>query len=401
MKTLHKILCGFIILTFSNANSQDLKGIWFSSHVKELRSVSERVVISENEDVTIKLDSTETDTYYEEAYILLDFIDDKNVIVKRLGDGEIKCDYKVKNNKLKVKINNHSIKGQISDNSIFLIDKISKTIIRETYFERIVDSNIIDKTGLDSKSLINTNWLVKTDTSSLNYGFDFHFLDSAFVVINQDFGDNGYTNCGDRKIDWYKNHLFLGIIDRIELEIKVYHFYDRNINALIGNTYEYNFFSNEPPTLKNIELIKKELPDSIVLKSLEKDLIGKWIAINNPIRIDTSFQDFHNIDSLLNPKYEIDFNEDKTFRLTRSGTIVKQGEKIFLEDIPIGKWDIGKTGKYILLKHNDAWTEYVTINKLESDYLEIFCEIEEIYDEKFFRNETVKMVKISASEPQK
>ena len=86
-------------------------------------------------------------------------------------------------------------------------------------------------------------------------------MDSAEVIINQDYGDFGYTNWGEWKIDWYNNHLFLGVTDRNRLETKVYHFYDKNGNTLIGNTYEHYLFATEPPPLKDIKLIKQELLD--------------------------------------------------------------------------------------------------------------------------------------------
>lgn len=393
MKTLHCILLGLAILTFSKTNGQDLKGIWISTHDKELRTVNEREDLQDNEFVTIKLDSTEIDTFYYEAYMLLDFIDDKNVIVKGLGGRQEKCKYKLKNDNLKIKVKKYNLKGQISENSIVIVDKVSKVETRETFFERLNDSKIKDKIGLDSISFINSNWVVDTDTSSHNFGFNFHFLDSAIAIINQDYGDFGYTNWGEWKIDWYKNHLFLGVTDRNRLETKVYHFFDRTGNTLIGNTYEHYHFATEPPPLKDIRLIKQELLDSTQLKTLEADLIGKWLATNNPLSIDTSFQDLHKVDTILNQKFEIDFKNDNTFRLEKSGTIVKRTDKRYKQDTLTGYWEISQTGKYLVLKPVNSWFRYLTINKLESDYLEIFCEFEALYDEHMISNETIKMKK--------
>lgn len=393
MKTLHYLLLGLAILTFSKTNGQDFKGIWISTQKRELRPVNEREVLQDNEFVSIKLDSTEIDTYYYEAYMLLDFIDDENVIVKGLFDRQEKCKYAVENNNLEIKVKRYELKGQISENSIVLVDKNIKSVSKETFFERLNDSKIKDKTGLDSISFINSNWVVDTDTLSHNYGLNFHFLDSAIAIINQDYGDVGYTNWGEWKIDCYKNHLFLGVTDRNILEPKFYHFFDRAGNTLIGNTYEFYPFPTEPPQLKAIKLIKQELLDSTQLKTLEADLIGKWIATNNPLSIDTSFQDFYKVDTILNQKFEIVFNDDKTFRLEKSGTIVKRTDKIHKLDTLTGDWEISKTGKYIVIKPVNSWIRYLTIKKLESDYLEIFCEFEALYDEHMMSNKTIKMKK--------
>ena len=92
-------------------------------------------------------------------------------------------------------------------------------------------------------------------------------------------------------------------------------------------------------------------------------------------------------------KFEIDFNDNKTFRLEKSGTIVKRTDKIHKQDTLTGDWEISKTGKYIVLKPVNSWFRYLTINKLESDYLEIFFEFEALYDEHMISNETIEMKK--------
>lgn len=381
-----------LLITISivgETNAQNYKGIWVSAYEKDIKTVNERPDIQDGETVTVKLDTTEIDTFYYEAYMLLDFIDDRNVIVKALGGRQGIFKYSVKNNNLKIKIKRHRIKGRILENSIVVVDKVSKTESREVFFEQLSDSKIKDKAGLDSVSFINTNWIVETATSSCNY----HFLDSAVVIINQDFGDFGYTNWGEWRFDWYKDHLFVGVTDRDILETKVYHFFDKNESTLIGNTYEHYPFRNEPAQLINIRLIKQELLDSTQLETLEADLIGKWLATNNPLSIDTSFQDLHKVDTILNQKFEIDFHNDKTFRLEKSGTIVKRTDKIYKQDTLTGDWEISQTGKYIVLKPVNSWFRYLTINKLESDYLEIFCEFEALYDEHMISNETIKMKK--------
>lgn len=397
IKTLHYTLLSLVVLIFSNTIAQDIKGTWISTHNMELRSVQERETIEDNEFATTELASNEVDTFYNDVYILLDFIDDKKVIVKALGAGQEMVNYTVRNNKLKIKVKKYKIHGWISKNSVVIMEKVSKSKNNETYFVRLNDSKINDKTGIDSISFINTNWVVNTDTSSHNYGYNFHFLDSATAIINQDFGDYGYTNWGKWKIDWYKKHLFIGVSDMNLLETKVYHFFDKKGNTLIGNTYEHYTFAKEPPPLKNIELIRKEFPESKQLKSLKEKLFGRWIAINNPLSIDSAFQYLGNVESVLNQKFEINFDEDKTFQLEKSGTIVTPTNKSPQLISITGNWEMGRTGKYIILKPNNKWTKYLTINTLEEDYLEIFCEMEAIYDKNTISNKTVKMVKISGT----
>ncbi len=394
----------FLILTFCKPNGQDLKGIWISTHSMELWTVNETSEIRDDEFVTIKLNSPKIDTSYHGAYVLLDFINDKNVVVKIFSVKQENCNYSIKNNHLEIKGTGLKLKGRISDNRIVLSEKTRTTTTRQTFFERIVDSKITDKAGLDSISFINTNWVVETDTTSHNYGYNFYFADSSIVMISKFSGGFGYTDWGTWKIHWYKNHCFLGIMDEYWFESMAYHIIDKAGDTLIGNTYEFNYSTDGPPSLKEIVLRKKELPDTSDLTILEQKLFGKWIAVNNPLSLRDPFGKYYDdVDTLLEQKYEIDFKNDKTFRLEKSAIIVKQGEKTYKHDSLSGKWEISKTGKYIILNPENngdeeedmekIWTRYLTINKLENDYLEMFCDVESIYEENWSSNETIKLKK--------
>lgn len=393
MKTIHYFLLGLAISAFSQINGQDFKGIWISTHEINLKTINERHQLQGNEFVKTKLDSTEIDTSYSEVYMLLDFIDEKNVIVKGIGGKQKKYKYTIENGNLFFKVKGHKLKGSVSENNIFITEELSNSETGMTIFEKLNDSKITDKTGLENKSFVNSNWTVDTTTSFNHYGFDYHFMDKNIAMVNYDYGNIGYTSNGVWQIDWYKNHLFVRFRDMDELETKVYHLYDKTGDTLIGNMYEHNHFRIQPPQLKDITLIKQELLDETQFKTLETNLIGKWTATNNPLFNATSSNDLHNVDTIVNQNFEIVFNSDKTFRLEKSGTIVTQNDKIHKQDTLTGKWEISKTGKYIILNQCKKRPKYMTVNNIKSDYLEIFYKLETLYNKHTVSFETIKMRK--------
>lgn len=391
MKMTRYILIGILVLSFIYSRAQDLKGIWISSHERELTKVKER--FDYRNSVSIKLDSEEIDTFYRQTFLILDFINDNNLIIKGIGGHQEVCKYIRKNKKIKINTSEGKLKGIISKENIIIVDKIDKKRTNEIFFERITPSKLAQISDLDSLFLQNTNWISFADSNSQSFGFNYHFLDSNIVIISKFNSDYGYTNWGSYSTDIYKNHFFIGIIDRNLLDIYVYHFYDRYENNFIGNIYEYHPFSKSSPTLVNIELARNKLLNEQQLTELENKLSGKWCAFDYPLDIDTTFLSFLEIDTIENQKFEITFKNDKTFLLERSGEILKQSEKTFKENILTGGWEVSGTGKYIILKPNESWIKYYTINRIEDDYLEIFCEIESLYENVFISTETIKLKK--------
>jgi hypothetical protein len=359
--------------------AQNYRGIWISSHVRVTTIVKERSLFALHEDdiKTIKLDSVEIDTFYYDAFVILDFINEEDIAVKTiLGSKEMGFQqmgtFSIKKGKLKIKIDKENLKGSASENQIVLINKLKNSTTRETFFKRINPSELKITEILNSTSLFNTNWIVETDTTSLSYGYNFHLLDSNIVIITQEFGEYGYTNWGKFAVDSYKNHLFLIFVNEQHMNYNVYHIYDRDKDTLIGNTFEHYIFATEPPPLNIIKLSKNKLLDKAQLSLIESKLIGRWIAINNPIPLN----EFSGFDTIINQKFVIEFMVDNTFELIKAGTLVNRMVETQKEIVLSGVWEVSETGKYIVLKPIDSWIKYLTLLNLTEDYLEIYYEIE-------------------------
>lgn len=381
------ILLGFLILIIQQSFAQINDDIWISSYVKETRKNKEVVDLSGEEIKMVKLDSIQTSYYYNESYLLLDFLDDNYVIIKGIGEKLLKCKYTIKRGKLKITFDKGKIKGYVSENLIVFKEKISKTSTKEIFFERLNESNLTNAQKIKDSFLENTNWTINADANSYNYGTELQLLKDNELRIIQINEDYGYNNWGNWKTDLYKKHLFLIYNDVVRPEKRVYHFYGINNDTLIGNTFEHSNFTKKPK-LNNIKLSNTHFLNNTQLKRLESKLIGKWHAINNPIPFDPMFGP----DTLTNQKFEIIFEENKKFTLLKSGTLSKDSvnsdKKLKLN----GSWKLDKSGKFIELIDEEKSTRLITISKLTENDLEIFYRIRAL-DENLFSNRIIKMKK--------
>ena len=96
-------------------------------------------------------------------------------------------------------------------------------------------------------------------------------------------------------------------------------------------------------------------------------LVGQWSAVNDPLYYDPaiefgflSYQSFDlNLDSLGN------------FQMNKSGSVLKYGDSIPLEETIEGTWNLAKTGKYIELKLRDGSTHFLSVISLEDGILDV------------------------------
>jgi hypothetical protein len=93
----HILLIVLLIFVIGKTFGQDFKGIWISKYQRNINRVRKGTDIRDGEFVKIKFDSIVIDTFYLEINTVLDFIDNKNLIVKEFGSEEVYWWYKAKN----------------------------------------------------------------------------------------------------------------------------------------------------------------------------------------------------------------------------------------------------------------------------------------------------------------
>lgn len=383
------LLLSFLILFQENIISQEIESIWISSYRKDLRKSAES---SPNfgDSLLVEEEVIESDTFYTNAYMLIEFKNSKEIIIKGIGGKSSIGTYKIRKGKLKIKIKNEKLKGRIENDNVVLSFKYSKYLTEEFYFEKIRNSELDSRNLPDSSEFYNTYWKVITDTNSTNYGVSFHFLDSNQVILTRDYGKFGFSNWGEFNIDKYGNHLFISVLDRQFLEDCFFNVYKQNGDTFYANNYDVKPFSESPPPLIELKLKKLSFLEDSEIAKIKDNLIGNWSAINEPIPNESDLWGY----SLENQYYNLEFDTSK-FRIIK-GAVLNDGiTKNPKEIILTGNWEISPTGNYLKLHVENSWTRFLTINLLENDYAEFFLCVEAI-EEPMKSTETIKMKKITS-----
>jgi len=371
MNTLHKILLSILIIISSQLHSQDLDGIWISSHEREIKSSNSTMILENDEYKEVLSDSIRYDTFFSEALLLLDFLSDKKVTLKGIYGGHEDCKYSQKGNIIKISTSFGKLKGIAQDNQLIFSQKVNNTLLSETYFKKLTQmDSVTSNTAIGSRFLANSMWSIKTDSSSYSFGIDLHFIDSNYVIISKAYGDYGFTHIGEYKVVSYKEHYFLGFNDMEELETRLYHITNFEDTIIYAESYEHYHFTKKEPPLKNIELVKKKFLSSQYVTDIEDKLIGEWSATNNPIPV--------GCDTLINQKYILIFHPDKRFEINISGTIIGAENSFEGQKKINGTWKVSETGKYIDFKLDDGWSQYASLINLSSDNLSILFRVESL-----------------------
>ena len=363
-KEILRITIAFLILTGKLAG-QSLDGIWFSSYTLE----------------TTKRHIPYTpDSVYNRAYLLIDFIDKENLIFKPFGGNQEIGKFSIDNDNLRIDIGNNFIMGKFSENELILTIRDTVDYVNKIFFKRI-NPSVLEKAEMpDNSRFFNSSWEILSEPISENYGMKLYFLEKDsldyfhknIVMITKNKGSNGYTGSGNYKIDFYKNHFFIGIFNKQSLEENVYHFYKFVNNIFYADTYENSHSFEKPPRLNKIKFFEQNHLTSQQKSGLESKLKGKWRAINNPIPFDSICSDYKEFE---NQSFVLVFKKNNEFELIKKGILINGNIRLPKSVIINGKWKISETGNYIQIKPDDSWLKYFTIKELSKGNLIIFDDV--------------------------
>jgi hypothetical protein len=378
-KKLHILTIIFLILA-SKLIGQNLDGIWLSSHFLE---------------TTKRNIPYKSDSIFTKAYLLLDFIDKENVIIKGLGKDKEIGKFSITNNNIRIKVRNDSIEGIFTEKDLIFTLMDTLDSVKKIYLKRIKESKL-RKNEIPKNSLFfNSHWKIESESRSKNYGINFHFmhkdsldyLGKNIVLITKDKGLYGYTEIGNYTLDFYKNHLFLGVSNREKLEENVYHIYKLENEIFYAETYEDSYSFTKPLIINNIKIKKLEYLTINQEKDIKSKLNGKWKAINNPIPLDSISSQYK---TFKNQSFELTFQKNGKFKLIKKGVFTNNNLKeISKTVISKGKWEISKTGNYIKIETNSGLTKYFTIEKLSNNRLNIFYDVKALEEKSHFYYRTL------------
>ena len=378
MKNNFILIIIFLISVFE-AKTQELKGIWLSSHSVELLKTKT---------------AYSRDTTYYQSNTIIDFIDHKNVIFKTLGKEKSNGKYKIKDSIINITIGNDTINGKIYNSKIELILSETKREITTIIFTKITPTELTSSQLKKIKDIYNTSWKTETNKDSRSFNLKFYFLDKdsldfmnkTKLKISQITKYTGYTTEGNYTIDSYKNHFFIGVFNYDNLNEYVYHIYKYKNQKYFAKTYDYMHFSHAPPPLKDVIFSKKENLTKNEKEKISKLIIGEWKGIKNPIPFDTIYSKYEKLE---NQKLKLKLDKNKQFELKYSGFFSKKNEKKSIIKELSGYWKLGNSGDFIEFTTKDSRIFYFTIKKLSENKLKIYCRLESLEQNNFYYSNTL------------
>lgn len=203
-----------------------------------------------------------------------------------------------------------------------------------------------------------------SDTLNRNYQLD--FIDKRQLVITGTKDNMPFTIRGTWHSRWVGNTLLFSFFDNHFDQMQLYFFYKDSAKALIGGAYHNAaVIEREPQQLRTI-LTQAEIPDNA--ETIRNGVVGSWEAVNDPLFYDPAIE----FGFLSYQSFEITFESDGNFRLLKSGTVLKNGDSIPLEELSEGQWEVSPTGKYLILKPLDEIPFYFSIEKAGSQELDVY-----------------------------
>lgn len=233
-------------------------------------------------------------------------------------------------------------------------------------------------------------WKVKADSNSMNFGYEFHFLDSGHVTLSQFYNEwNASTSWGEYKTAIYENNLFLYVLDRHSLDDRMFRIYSDSTNVLFAQNFDDNW-GDEPPSKHELQLIRAVLPNKKELKEIKKSLTGVWILDDTVLPFDTAFSEYKRLDEQF---YELNFSKNGDFSISYGGVLANENESTPRSKEIKGTWEVGPTGRYIKMKIDGDYMEYMTLIDITKNSLSVAMDTESLDFEMTYSHHLIRLKK--------
>lgn len=376
MKILLSLIFCFTTLL---VNAQKLDGLWVSSFRMNIQQLTERL---DPDHGPVELDRIEVDTFYREAFGILEFLPQNKLVIKGLGKPEKYATYELRKDTILARLDTLQLKFLSYNDHLILLDPDSSWQFNHFVFERMSPNSSKKLTAPNLE--LNTYWVFQTDSNSINYGLELFVHDSGQLIVSQFHDDVSRTTFSDYNIDKFRNNLFLSFFDLINE--KMIRLYDWEMYSFKAQSYEFGF-GHEPPILTNFTLEKHELASRKTRQTIKKNLIGSWVIRNNGIPFDPEFSHYNSLEN----EY-FNFLITKTdFEISYGAVFVNQNQKDFLTEKINGTWNLGTTAKYLELTYNNERIHYLTISKLSDDTFHFSLSLKMPDSDHHYSSQTIKL----------
>lgn len=252
----------------------------------------------------------------------------------------------------------------LSPSKFLLIEQYSDSLKWETYFQKLEPSSLDGSSNILPSEGAHLRILANDSTGGEEIYLDFRSEKNLIVTGSED--DKRYTFNGRWQGRLIGNYWFFAFYDYHFDQIQLYHFYAQEGELMMGRTFGKTLELDSVPSLFPITLSCVDTLEQDEREEIEQLITGSWTAVNDPLFYDTAIE----FGFLSYQSFELDLESDGSFTSGSSGSLLKYGDSIPLDDSLSGKWEVSSTGKYICLYPHEGPTHYLAIENLSSDTLD-------------------------------
>jgi hypothetical protein len=380
------IFCSLI----TGLSAQTLEGIWISSSRMDVQKRTDSTYFEGDEILSKELEKIEIDTFYHNAYALIHFLENREIIFQGIGGKKGLGSYTKALDTLTVVIDTIELKLLNRNENLILLDLDSGWQNSHLIFEKLLPLSSLSKEKMRLDFEKESYWKVKADSNSMNFGYEFHFLDSGHVTLSQFNNEwNASTSWGEYKTAIYENNLFLYILDRHSLDDRMFRIYSDSTNVLFAQNFDDNW-GDKPPSKHELQLVRAVLPSKKELKEIKKSLTGVWILDDTVLPFDTAFSEYKRLDEQF---YELNFSKNGDFSISYGGVLTNENESTPRSKEIKGTWEVGPTGRYIKMKIDSGYMEYMTLIDVTKKSLSVGMDTESLDFEMTYSHHLIRLKK--------
>jgi len=355
----------FLVNLISGAAlTQIPEGVWVCSHKLRVGTWRDIQVDDERHLVFLRKTMDEDSIYSEGGEVL--WIDSANT-VRRLTD--IRSD---------IEMGNYSNDGERlvfeNDSFYFEVDSDSElTLIRgdwrglrfESHYHRLPKSEL-SRNYARNLFLESDKSLILTVEDTVKRSFQLDLVSDRKVIISRMEADTPYSAHGTWHNRWVGNTLLFSFFDHFFGDMQLFYFHKDSSETMIGRTYsDAKALQEEPPELR---VAFSTLDKTVDTEAIRTNLIGRWEATNEPLYYDSAIE----FGYLSFQSFEITLDAEGNYAMMKSGTVLKHGDSIPLEEITEGRWEVGPRGTYLILEPKGESPICIYIAELSSEKMEAF-----------------------------
>ena len=350
--------------------AQEVQGIWISTHVLSILEKVEAPVDTTSRDIdSSPYDYEPVESIFENVYFLLDFKAKGALTTKGIGGQTKAGTYTVMADSIMLTVDSEQQTLLLKDNELWMESPDDERGKIRIVFERLLPSGKLKPKSFAKKFLKQGYWQLSIPNSPEYFKAELLLEGEDSLRVTKYYNEKrAKTAVVAFHQDSYQRHIFLAVVSEEGFGFDVFRFWMNKRGNYPGDMYEVDSF-DETCVKLNLTLSPLSLPSEKTLGKTRSRLVGTWKGGKGTVPYDTILSGF---DALRSEYYKLELKQNGQYKISLGATFTKEDRTNSRSRALVGTWELGKTGKYLILDADERRKRYLTIMSLSEDNLS-FC----------------------------